>query len=130
MVQLSLVLNRVISHLKRAYIDDNNIVLETSLDQSLVLNSDTTVTIALITNEIMQNSFEHAFDETIEKPKITVSLTKSNSNIELTISDNGVGFDHDAIDDDKLGIQLIKAFTVDKLKETVPLIFRIQEEQW
>ncbi|EJN93719.1 ethanolamine utilization sensor histidine kinase [Streptococcus ratti FA-1 = DSM 20564] len=116
LVQLSLVLNRVISHLKRAYIDDNNIVLETSLDQSLVLNSDTTVTIALITNEIMQNSFEHAFDETIEKPKITVSLTKSNSNIELTISDNGVGFDHDAIDDDKLGIQLIKAFTVDKLK--------------
>ncbi|MGT2948064.1 sensor histidine kinase [Streptococcus devriesei] len=115
-VQLSLVLDRVINHLKRAYIDDDNIILETFLDHSLVLNSDTAVTIALITNEIMQNSFEHAFDQTIDKPKITVSLTKVNSHIELTVSDNGVSFDYDAIDDDKLGIQLIKAFTVDKLK--------------
>lgn len=119
-VQLSLVLERVITQLKRVYGRDREVSIKVHLDEKVVLRSDATVTLALIINEIIQNSFEHAFTEMNEddQPEIEISLDSKDSVIHLTVTDNGKGFDPDQMNYNSLGLRIIQAFTEDKLKGT------------
>lgn len=118
-VQIALVLQRVVSHLHRAYLDQKKVTILSDLDESIRLNSDIAVTIALIVNEMLQNSFEHAFEEEREEENtIQLSLQLAHQHIVLSVQDNGSGFEMGAVQDTSLGLQLIRAFTEDKLKGT------------
>jgi len=50
------------------------------------------IPLGLIINEIITNSFKHAFKET-KNPQIKIKITQINQNNILTISDNGSGFE-------------------------------------
>ena len=60
-----------------------------------------------MTNEIITNSFKHAFPEKREGA-IRVELMKDGENVSLTISDNGVGLDEDIESSDSTGMELIR----------------------
>ena len=61
--------------------------------------------LCLIINEVLTNSFKHAFKHT-NKGHIKVSLNKENH--EIIIADNGTGFNYEDISTTSLGISLIK----------------------
>lgn len=64
----------------------------------------------LIINEVITNSFKHAFAE-IEQPEISVKMTFTDCYI-LTIRDNGIGYDEKIFKNkDSLGMSLIEALT-------------------
>jgi PAS domain S-box-containing protein len=95
-------------------INSNEISLELNADH-VELGVDLAVPSGLIVNEILTNSFKHAFPSNFTDPgKITVSLRESQYNIiELIISDNGIGAHHkmDLNKQDSLGMLLISILT-------------------
>ena len=62
--------------------------------ESVSININQAVPLSLLMNEIATNSFKHAFKNN-SNPELKVSLRQKNQNIELSIRDNGVGFDVD-----------------------------------
>ena len=66
-----------------------NIMYETMID-SVRLDVSIAIPIGLILNELITNSIKHAFHE-VEKPNISITLTKKDGLIELVMKDNGMG---------------------------------------
>lgn len=94
----------------RALYDINNkveIQVELSGDQ---INLDTLIPISLILNEVISNSFKHAFAG-VGAPRIDVRLEKEEHQYMLTIADNGTSFDVKKFleESNSLGFELIKA---------------------
>ncbi len=58
------------------------------------MEADIAIPIGLILNELMSNSFKHAFPG-VENPKINIALNETPGMYELQLSDNGIGFDSD-----------------------------------
>ena len=75
--------------------------------EELVLNIDQALPMALIINEVVTNSFKHAF-KTADKGKITVDIKREDSNLILNVSDNGSGFNLANFRPDSLGMEIIK----------------------
>ncbi|MEA2103924.1 MAG: ABC transporter substrate binding protein [Candidatus Cloacimonadota bacterium] len=73
----------------------------------------------LIINEIVSNAFKHAFAG-VKFPKLTVTMTQKNTEIELAISDNGVGIgeNFDLENPSTLGMELITGLT-DQIEGTM-----------
>lgn len=115
-VQLKMVLDEVIHHLVRVYEDQAPVQINSSIDASILLNSNTAVTIALITNELIQNCYDHAFEEMGDRdPEIMISMTKEEDFIQLIIRDNGSGFDFNEKEKHNLGLQIVTSFVESKL---------------
>jgi two-component sensor histidine kinase len=67
------------------------------------------ISLGLIINEIITNSFKHAFKET-ENPLIKITITQINQTNILTISDNGSGFEKKE-NYNGMGLSIVKALT-------------------
>ncbi len=78
------------------------------------MDIDRAIPIGLIVNELITNSFKHAFKE-IADPKIYISLLQTGEHIELKISDNGKGIQENQIPDSSFGMKLVKTL-VDQLE--------------
>lgn len=46
----------------------------------------------MLIQPLLENCFEHAFDDTIKKPKIILEILKEFDKIVISVSDNGLGF--------------------------------------
>jgi PAS domain S-box-containing protein len=81
----------------------------------------TAIPLGLIVNELFTNAIKYAFSGG-RKGEIRVSLKKHNSQIVLTVADNGIGFpeDLDLTRAQSLGLQLVTAL-VQQLRGTVEI---------
>jgi PAS domain S-box-containing protein len=96
---------------------ERNIELDLELDK-IYLDIAKSIPLGLITNELISNSFKHAFPEpslfnqiTKEPKKVQVNLKKNRNNeIELVVKDNGIGLPENFKDkaNKSLGINLIQ----------------------
>jgi len=68
---------------------------------------ETILPLALIMNEVVTNSFKHAFAKN-KKGVLKIDLSKNLDQISLSIKDSGSGFDISSIKGDSLGIEIIK----------------------
>ena len=60
------------------------------------LDTDRAMSCGLLLNELMVNSYKHAFCDDIEKPQIVIELTDTEDDeIEFKVSDNGIGMGED-----------------------------------
>jgi two-component sensor histidine kinase len=70
-----------------------------------------TISIGMITSELVSNSMKHAFQNT-ENPKVSLYLNQINTNeFEYIIKDNGKGFTEDKKSENKLGLRLVDIFS-------------------
>jgi two-component sensor histidine kinase len=53
------------------------------------------VPLGLIINEIITNCIKHAFNDSVTIPTISLTLVNNIHTIDITINDNGLGFDHE-----------------------------------
>lgn len=85
----------------------NRITFNIDCDE-VVLNINQAVPCAMILNEVISNSFEHAFTES-EKGKITIDLTSSGKDITVSLQDNRCGLppDFDKENNDTLGYTIV-----------------------
>ncbi|RQD83516.1 sensor histidine kinase [Methanosalsum natronophilum] len=63
--------------------------LEVDVDE-LYLNMDITIPLGMIINEIVTNSFKHAFDGK-DKGHISISFKENDDGYELVVKDDGIG---------------------------------------
>lgn len=115
-VQLKMVLDEVIHHLSRFYADSFPVKMTSQIDPSIILDSNKAVTVALITNELVQNCYDHAFvDKTDGSAEISINITKDEGYIQFIIQDNGQGFDFNNGENHNLGLQIVTSFVESKL---------------
>ena len=76
------------------------------------LDMDTAIPLGMIVNELVSNSFKHAFKQR-EEGEIYVDLSLKDGDLRLTVRDNGVGFPEniDIAETDSLGLQLVTTLT-------------------
>jgi len=87
----------------------------------MTLDVETVVPIGLITNELLTNSLKYAFPDD-RKGVITIQLKEKSNQLQLCISDDGIGLDPDQLrhKEESYGHSLIKAFRK-KLDATIDI---------
>lgn len=78
------------------------------------VDSDMATSIAMVVNEILQNSLEYAF---VDKTKgcIDIKIQRGKIYSTVSITDDGVGFDVNKVRTGSLGISIVKSIIKDKL---------------
>jgi PAS domain S-box-containing protein len=88
---------------------EENINVNTSSD-SFSINVTQAVPCALILNELISNSYKHAFDHGTTG-SIDITASQENEEVEFTVRDNGKGIEEDFLTDDSktsLGLTIVK----------------------
>lgn len=76
-----------------------------------MLDSDRAINLGFIFNELITNAYKHAFPDSFHgKPRIDIKLKKRREDIQLLISDNGVGLKEE-IASKSYGMSLIESIT-------------------
>lgn len=78
------------------------------------VNSDMATSIAMVVNEILQNSLEYAFIDR-HKGCIDIKIQRGKIYSTVSITDDGVGFDINKVRTGSLGISIVKSIVKDKL---------------
>ena len=109
-VDLKDYLEGVCENLLQSYGDSDEIELKFDI-HSLQLNVDSSIFLGLIVNELVTNAMKYAFLQR-KNGFIMISLYEKNENIELIVSDNGIGLSEDfnVNNTEKFGLQLVKTF--------------------
>lgn len=89
------------------YSSQKNIVIEQYVDDSKP-DIKTAIPLALILNEIITNSFKHAFKDDVPG-KIKVELKNNSGHYIFRVSDNGIGMNEQAFNSGTMGIDIIKS---------------------
>ena len=98
-------------------------IIELIVDvNNILIGIDTAIPCGLIINELISNSFKHAFPDDREG-KIKIDFFETETHYHLIVSDNGIGFP-EAVDfrgAESMGLELINDLTVHQLDGTVEL---------
>ena len=82
------------------------------IPETHTFNADQMIPIGLIFNELITNSYKHAFSSLEKKPEIKVNLSLGKEGLILTYADNGQGFEANILENSQgLGLELIKVLT-------------------
>ncbi|PJI09362.1 MULTISPECIES: histidine kinase N-terminal domain-containing protein [Clostridium] len=92
---------------------NKNIKINLSGD-NLEVNSDKATSIAIVVNELIENSFKHAFNN-MKWGIIDIVINKGQTYSNISISDNGNGFDTRFLRNESLGLNIVKSIVKDKL---------------
>jgi len=99
----------------------NKVEIQTNID-TVDLTVDQAIACGLVVNELVSNSLKHAFPE-MRTGKITIHLYTENSNVKLTIQDNGVGLPNglDWTNTTSLGLSLVYDLVVEQLEGNITI---------
>jgi len=103
---------------------DHRIKINVIVDQkNFILNIDTAIPLGLLVNEILTNSFKHAF-KGMQGGQIDIHVNTLGKNVDLTIKDNGIGLPSNYLELMKkpttLGFELI-SILVEQLNGTLEI---------
>lgn len=86
-------LKKLITYFETAYLGREGVDVKVVYDiDDFKMSVTQAVSCGLILNELMTNSYKHAFDKNSEAPKIEVGFKRHNGNIKVYVRDNGKGF--------------------------------------
>ncbi|TGK55535.1 sensor histidine kinase [Leptospira kanakyensis] len=107
-VDLNLIFNSILTNLKVMYVTDkNNIELTESIEEGLEMDLDRAIPMGLILNELVSNSFRHAFLNR-NHGRIEVNLTQRQNEFIFVVKDNGLGMEEILFDGKGIGLTLVK----------------------
>ncbi len=114
-VEIMKVINAIVDNSRRCFSNNQkNIEIEVSGDD-FYANTDRITAIALIVNELIQNCYDHAFKNR-DTGFIKVNILERNKFVEISIADNGVGFEISENKSSSIGMSIVKSYVSDKLR--------------
>lgn len=78
------------------------------------IDSDIATAVALIINELLQNSLQYAFAES-EKGQVRITVTRGELYSRIEVADNGVGYAVEQVRPGSLGLSIVQTMVKDKL---------------
>lgn len=116
-IELEALLKRMIENVQHSFEGHMEISLTYRLESGIYLDSNRALSLAMIVNELLQNSYDHAFQEADpEKPPcIRLQLALKRGIMELKITDNGSGYNVEESFGDHLGLLLVSRFVQSEL---------------
>lgn len=84
------------------------------------VDSDIATSVALIINELLQNSLKYAFPHK-NSGEVRIVITAGELYSRIEVIDNGCGFDVEKIDNDRLGLSIVQTLVKDKLRGRLTL---------
>ncbi|REL29140.1 PAS domain S-box protein [Rhodohalobacter sp. SW132] len=110
-MNFSEIIKKLITNLQKVWLADKNIIHNIE-EEPVQLNINQAIPCALLVNEVMSNTYKHAFSGR-EKGTVDVKLRGENGRVFVEINDNGIGLpeDFETKETDSLGIQLIRVLT-------------------
>ncbi|MGD8189832.1 histidine kinase N-terminal domain-containing protein [Brevibacillus ginsengisoli] len=112
------VIQSIVSNIKRCYIYEKSIDIEVIAEAEVSVDSDRTVAIALIINELLQNCFDHAFSDT-DKGMVTIFIKEEDDDISIAVIDNGKGYKAEDNQQTSLGLSIVSSYVKEKLKGNI-----------
>lgn len=119
-IQLKTVLESVIYNIHLCFLDRHQITVVSEISPEIVIDSDRTVAIALIVNELIQNSYDHAFAQD-QVGLIQLTAREEDNVIVISVTDNGTGFDAKKVSTTSLGLQIVNSYVKDKLRGKIKI---------
>ena len=111
---------QLLDNLTYSYDVEDKVAIVLEIEE-MKLDVDTMIPMGLIVNELVVNSFKHAFHENTRPPQIQISLYQENKNLVLEVKDNGESLSStNEIEGKSFGFELIKAFAK-KIHATIDL---------
>ncbi|KPL88975.1 histidine kinase dimerization/phosphoacceptor domain -containing protein [Herpetosiphon geysericola] len=106
-IDLAEYIKHLVQFFRRSHTNRPTISVQVMLEP-ITLNTDTTIQIGLIINELLTNSFKHAF---IARASGTIWLkgTSNQQHVELEIGDDGIGLPADRATSNSMGLELVYA---------------------
>ena len=116
-------LESLIKNLKESLPNDNLVIEIEAFDNELEMEQ--FIPIGIIINELITNSYQHAFESDQLQPKIVISLINHENRVKLVYKDNGIGFPISS-KESSFGMDLIQTMVEQLLAE----IKNSSEEGW
>lgn len=117
-VDLNRIFDSILGNLKNTYINnENKFELHDSIEKGLEMDLDRAIPMGLILNELVSNSFRHAFMSR-NSGTINVHLGKEEDQFLLIVKDDGPGIDNTVLDGKGMGLTLVKNL-VKQLRGTI-----------
>lgn len=108
-VSISDYLNTLLSQIEKSYSGTSSKIVTDLKCENITIDLDTAIPLGLIVNELVTNSYKHAFKQ-VDSGSIRVVFfkTEENGTCTLKVSDNGPGFDPSTLKHNSLGMELIQ----------------------
>jgi len=107
-ISFSEYINQLVNRLKDTFDSQKNPVTINKNITGLRMNINQAIPLGLLLNELITNSYKHAFNG-VNEPKISLDVNQSDGFIEIEYKDNGKGVDYDEMQQSpSLGITIIK----------------------
>ncbi len=119
-ISINEVLNFIKRNIIRCYTNTTTNVSIEITGEDFQIDSDRATSIALIVNELIQNSMDHGFKNK-SSGKIDVIIKGKGNHKTLIVRDNGMGFKNGKHKDNGLGLNIVKSYVKDKLKGNISI---------
>ncbi len=106
-IKFSEYVKEFINQIEKSLISDKQINISIA-GEDFDLDIEQAIPCGLILNELFTNSVKHAFPNTLIEANINIYFKKENGGVELTFSDNGVGFNDEVSTNNTLGLTVVK----------------------
>ena len=113
-IDLSKYILNIINLLSKSFLDNTERISIKKELEEIKVHIDTAISCGLIINELITNSFKYAFPGD-RKGQILVKLSKPDDKIELSVSDNGIGFEKKEKHEGKMGFQIFHLIAENQL---------------
>lgn len=98
---------------------NKKIKIELSGD-NLKVNSDKATSIAIVVNELIENSLKHAFNHK-DEGNVQIIINAGQTYSSISVSDSGRGFDVKLLKNESLGLNIVKSIVRDKLNGDISI---------
>ncbi|UZQ51406.1 sensor histidine kinase [Clostridium kluyveri] len=113
-VDIKNILSKIKDNAIRNFIQCNKQIDIKFIGDSFYVDSDKATSIAIVLNELLQNSLQHAF---VDKNEgfIEIIIKKGIMYSNISVIDGGKGFDINLVKNESLGLDIVKSIVKDKL---------------
>ena len=98
-------MEEILDHIAASYLSLKNVKIKKTISD-VHINISYAIPLALIVNELITNSYKHAFNK-LDEGVIDVSLTEKNDMVTMLIKDNGGGFDKKIAPKNSIGMDIL-----------------------
>ena len=88
-------------------LDNDNIIVEIG---DFEIDLDKVISLGLIVNELVSNSFKHTFSEVLN-PKLHIRIEQTDEDLLIEIKDNGKGFNREDVCSNSMGLNIIETLS-------------------